>query len=398
MNNIRQDEQLWSAIYDLHVLLKEKKNEENLYQELFEKHPIIFSVIGVDIAKPFEKSSPYSLPYDEDKEYTPEPDFIGVELSAGNIIVVELKTPFVGDITTARHDGNRAKFKSLAEGYISQATEYVESIRQRSEARDVVKRELNFEKIADYRVKLIYGLSAENDNSLVSSLAAQRKVPTEIIFYDELLIKLIKAYSVSRTDIASRSGWVFVFHIYLSHQQPADRVVIAEYGGKDKNKVSVCLENGILIFKCIDSENKSHCLESPLDKLGPHYVRFEFSNDSDGIYMSLNVNNIESELKIGKKKLNLDPDIDYLTLGADSTGNNGAHFYMFTNYAVNRTMDIKEKLDSYYHFKKKIGEANTCLEFKPQHFMVRQSSGHLVQEEDVLKPITRNWPLWSFMN
>lgn len=394
MDNIRRDEQLWSAIYDLHVLLNKKKNEENLYQELFEKHPIIFSVLGIDIAKSFEKSSPYSLPYDEDKGYTPEPDFIGVELSAGNIIVVELKTPFVGDITTARQDGNRAKFKSLAESYISQATEYVESIHQRSEARDVVKRELNFDKIADYRVKLIYALSAENDTSLVSSLAAQRKVPTEIIFYDDLLNKLIKAYSLSRTDIASRSGWVFVFHIYLSHKQPADRVVIAEYGAQDKDKVSVCLENGILIFKCIDSEDKSHCLESPLDNSGPHYVRFEFSNDSDGIYMSLNVNNIESELKIGKKKLNLNPDIDYLTLGADSTGKNGAHFYLFTTYAVNRTMDIKEKLDSYYDFKNKVVEGTMCMELKPQHFMVRQISGHLIQEKEELKPILRKWPLW----
>lgn len=394
MNNIRRDEQLWSAIYDLYVLIKEKKNEENLYQELFEKHPIIFSVLGVDIAKPFEKSSPYSLPYDEDKGYTPEPDFIGVELSAGNIIVVELKTPFVGDITTARQDGNRAKFKALAEGYISQATEYIESIHQRSEARDVVRRELNFEKIADYRVKLIYALSAENDASLVSSLTARRKVPTEIIFYDDLLNKLIDAYSVSGTDIASRSGWVFVFHIYLSHKQPADKVVIAEYGGEGKDKVSVCLENGILIFKCLDSENKSHCLESSLDKLGPHYIRFEFSNDSDGIYMSLNVNNIETERKIGKKKLHLDPNIDYLTLGADSTGNNGAYFYMFMHYAVNRTMDVKEKLDSYYCFKEETREGSRCLEFKPQHFMVRQLSGHLAQEKEELKPILRQWPLW----
>ena len=394
MSNIRKDEQLWSAIYDLYVLIKEKKNDENLYQELFEKHPIIFSALGVDVAKSFEKSSPYSLPYDEDKGYTPEPDFIGVELSAGNIIVVELKTPFVGDITTARQDGNRAKFKALAEGYISQATEYIESIQQRSEARDVVRRELNFEKIAAYRVKLIYGLSVDNDATLVSSLVARRNIPTEIIFYDDLLNKLIDMYSISRTDTDSRSGWVFVFHIYLSHQQSANKVVIAECGSGSRDKVSVCLENGNLIFECVDSENKSHCLESPLDKSGPHYVRFEFSNDSDGIYMSLNVNNIEAERKIGKKRLLLNPNVDYFTLGADSNGNNGAHFYTFAEYAVNRTMSVKEKLDSYYCFKKAMGEARRCLEFKPQQFMVRQLSGHLAQEKEELKPILRQWPLW----
>lgn len=394
MNNKRCDKQLWSAIYDLNVLLGEKKNEEALYQNLFEKHPIIFSVLGIDIAKSFEKSSPYSLPYDLDREFTPEPDFIGVELPAGNLNIIELKTPFVGGITTARQDGNRVKFKANAESYISQATEYVETIRERHEAREVVKTVLGFERIADYRVKLIYGLREDSDAHSVSRIVANRKTPTEIIFYDELLNKLINVYSVARGDIASRSGWVFVFHIYLSHIQPANKVVLAEYGGEGQDKVLVCLENGNLIFECIDSENKSYCLESSLERSGPHYVRFEFSNDSDGIYMSLNVNNVETDLKIGEKKLNLDPDLDYLTLGTDSNGNNGAHFYMFENYAVNRTMDIKEKLDSYYYFKKKMGEVSKCLEFKPQHFMVRQLSGDLAQEKEELKPILRQWPLW----
>ncbi|MEQ1370511.1 Shedu anti-phage system protein SduA domain-containing protein [Acinetobacter schindleri] len=393
MNNIRRDEQLWAAIYALYCLLVENKNEENLYQELFERHPIIFSVLGVDIAAPFEKSSPHSLPYDLDKEYTPEPDFVGVELPAGNVVVVELKTPFVGGITTARQDGNRAKFKAMAETYISQATEYIESIRERHEARDVVRNVLNFEKIADYKIKLIYGLSAENDANLVSKLAAGKVISTEIIFYDDLLNKLVDMYSVSRSDITSRSGWCIVFHISLNHTQPANKVFLAEYGADNEDRISVYIEDNHLIFECLNSQNKSHRLESSLNNLGSNYIRFEFSNDSNGVYMSLNVNNVEAELRLGKYKLNLDPDIGILTLGADSNGKNGAHFYMLQHYAVNRTMSIQEKLDSFYCFEKIINDTGYCLEFKPQNFMVRQISGNLMQDKEELKPISREWPL-----
>jgi hypothetical protein len=46
----------------------------------------------------------------------------------------ELKTPFVGRLTTSRSDGNRLKLKATPESYISQATEYVDSINERPDA------------------------------------------------------------------------------------------------------------------------------------------------------------------------------------------------------------------------------------------------------------------------
>lgn len=392
---MEQDEQLWAAIYALYCLLVENKNEEVLYQRLFEQHPVIFSVLGLNIAASFEKSSLHSLPFDLERGFKPEPDFIGVELPAGNVVVVELKTPFVGDITTARQDGNRAKFKAMAESYISQSTEYIESIEQRQEAREVVKSVLNFEKIAAYKIKLIYGLSENNDANLVSKLAAKRMVPTEIIFYDDLLNKLVDVYSVSRRDLMSRSGWCFVFNIYLEPIQPSSKVFLVEYGTGSADRISVYLENNYLIFECLDSKKRAHRLQSSLSGERINYIRFEFSNDSDGTYMSLNVNNSESELRLGKNTLQLFPDIGVFTLGADSRGENGAHFYMFDHYAVNRTMDLKEKLASFYISEQRANTNSFCLEFKPQSYMVRQPSGNLVQERDEFKPLSQNWPLPS---
>lgn len=386
-------EQLWTAIYDFYCLLVSKNNEEASYQRLFEQHPAIFTVLGIDKAESFEKSSLNTLPYDQDRGFNPEPDFIGAEFEAGILTVVELKTPFVGNITTSRNDGNRAKFKAVAESYISQTTEYVESIRQNREARDVVKKVLNVSKTSDYRAKLIYALSAENDAHLVSSIMAQRKVPTEIVFYDDLFERMVKAYSIGRSDKLSRNGWCFVTHIYLGDMQASGKTFIADYGSGSADRISVCLDNNEIIFECFDSQQKVHSLQARLDGRGPHYIRFEFSNDSSGIYMSLNVNNIESELRLGKGVLKLFPETEFFTLGADSSGNNGAHFYMFAHYFFNQTMSLVEKLDSFRYFQQEVSKNSHYLEFKPKDYMIRQSSGHLAQELNAFRPIFRDWPL-----
>lgn len=388
------DENLWAAIYDLYCLLADQTNEERSYQRLFEQHPVIFSVLGLDAVASFEKSSPNKIPFDLDRNFQPEPDFIGAEIPSGNVVIVELKTPFVGDITTARQDGNRAKFKALAESYISQTTEYVESIRQRSEAREIVKNVLGINKVADYRAVIVYGLNAENDANLVSTLAAQRKIPTEVIFYDELLDRMVHAYSLARRDAFSRPGWCFVSHVHFAPKQIHEKAFLAEYGVASADRVSVYLENNEIVFECCDSQGKLHRLQSTFTELGPHYVRFEFSNDSNGAYMSLNVNNSEAELRLGKGILQLFPDTEQFTLGADSSGNRGAHFFMLEHYLVSRTMDMAEKLGSFHYFQKKTSTPSNCLEFRPQSYMVRQPSG-LMQEKEEFKPVLRAWPLSS---
>lgn len=389
---VTTDESLWAAIYALYCLLVDQTNDEASYQALFEKHPAIFSVLGVDTAASFEKSSPNKIPFDQERNFQPEPDFIGSESSCGNIVVVELKTPYVGCITTSRSDGNRAKFKALAESYISQTTEYVESIRQRPEARDAVKNVLGVSNIADYRAVLVYGRREENDATLVSALLAQRKVPTEIVFYDDLLDRMCEIYSIARRDSASRMGWCFVSHLYLAPVQIHHKAFLAEYGAAVSDRISVYLENGEIVFECRDSTKKMHILSSPVIGLGPHYVRFEFSNDQNGAYMSLNVNNMEADLRLGKSILNLFPDTELFTLGADSNGGNGAHFYMLEHYFVSHTMDMTEKLDSFHYFQKKTNTSSYCLEFKPQSYMTRHPLG-LVQDKEEFKPVTKGWPL-----
>lgn len=389
---VTTDESMWAAIYALYCLLIDQVNDEASYQLLFEQHFAIFSVMGLDAAASFEKRSSNEMPFDPDRNFKPEPDFICAEISSGNLVVVELKTPFVGEITTARQDGNRAKFKAIAESYLSQATEYVESIRQRSDARDVVKRVLGVSGISDYRVVIVYGLRAENDAILVNTLSAQRKVPTEIVFYDDLLDRMIEVYAIARRDSFSRPGWCFVYHIHLAPEQIYQKAFLAAYGSVDADHISVYLECDEIVFECCDSTRKLHRLASPVIGLGPHYVRFEFSTDESGSYMSLNVNNSEADLRISKSVLNLSPDTELFTLGADSRGGNGAHFYALEEYFSCATMNIAEKLGSFHYYQRQIRTASHCLEFKPQSYMTRQPHG-LVQDNEEFKPVFRAWPL-----
>ncbi|MFZ1643275.1 MAG: hypothetical protein WAV07_17950 [Candidatus Contendobacter sp.] len=366
-------------------------NDEASYQRLFERHPVIFSTLGLDLAVSFEQGSPNSIPFDSDRNFQPEPDFLGAESHTGNVVVVELKTPFVGDITTARQDGNRAKFKALAESYISQATEYAESIRGREEARAVVKPILKLTKIGGYRVLIIYALAEENDPVLISSLLMQRKIETKIVFYDELLDRMTESYSSGRTDFESRPGFCFVSHISFAPTQPLRRVYLAEYGNSHTDRISVYLEDGVLVYECIDAQQRRHYLQSKISGMGPHYVRFEFTNDVLGTYMSLNVDNVESDLRLGKNVSNLSANLSVFTIGANSSGAEGAWFYLFEHYIIDRTMKMAEKLGSFKYFQDKLASSSRCLEFSPHSYMIADSSGNLIQENAALRPVLRDW-------
>jgi len=165
---------LWKAAYELYKLLIEREDAEDKYQFYFEDYPVALEVLGLDVVKSFEKRSSNKLPYDAERGYCPEPDFIGANLSTGLVAVAELKTPFVGKLTTSRSDGNRAKFKANVESYISQATEYFESIRGRADARLAVQAALGVSVVSAYEAVVVIELDEENYFPEINRLCAAR--------------------------------------------------------------------------------------------------------------------------------------------------------------------------------------------------------------------------------
>ena len=107
--------------------------------------------------------------------------------------------------------------------------------------------------------------------------------------------------------------------------------------------------------------------------------------------MSLNVDNLEQDLRVGKKLFTFDLDATEFVLGADLNGRFGAKFKEGTHYYLNRTMSIQEKLDSYAAFTQEVRSDSSCLEFEPESFMRRSSLGHLVQDIHELKPRRRDY-------
>lgn len=388
---MNSDPELWSAIYGLYRLMADKENREDKYQLFLERNQVAFRILGCTDARSYENRSGRELPFDREKDFKPQPDFLGFNHNTGTLYVIELKTPFVGAITTARSDGNRMKFKADAESYLSQTLEYAESIRGREAAREAVTSEFAIERISSYRILLIYALAAENNSSEVARLCANRTIPCEIVFFDEFLNRMVVAYSLSRKNTENRPGFCFVFHGQITKNQTHTCAYLASYGN-GLNSISVCIETEFIIFQCIDAEGQCHRLSSKVEFDRPVYVRFEFSNDLDGIYMALNVNNEERDLRIGSRVLDFNPNIFSFILGAGPGGENGAEFLMMEHYTAKQTMSTFDKLGSFNYFERKLDAESKGVYFLPESYMTMNAEGNMVQENEHLRPSLRVLP------
>lgn len=383
------DKELWWAIYDLYELIVEETNEEVAYQCYFEKHPVVFSMLGYDAAAPFDKRSACKLPFDEERGFRPEPDFICGVRRTGEITVFELKTPFQAGATTSRSDGNREKFRATIETYIAQATEYADSIREREAAREVVCDTLQLPQISSYSVCLVYGLSSRDDGVSIARLAEKRIPKTEILPYDVLLERLIDRYAVSRTDVDTRAGWTFCWHVVVAPVQVHERAYICDIGQPERDRVSLYVEDTNLVLECIDSSRHLHraeCGYRPNEQL---FVRFEFGTDEPGILISVNINNEEVDLRVGRKPLQVNPDRNHFYVGSDIHGSRGACFKLLEAYNVSKTLKISDRLGTYHYFKSK-KSVESCIEFNGTSFLCRRSAdGSLIQNDNDRRPIYR---------
>ena len=377
---------MWNAIYSLYKLLKEEENSEATYQNFFESNPIVFKILGFTYFQSYEKSSGKQLPFDKDRNFRPEPDFLCANLESSVVTIFELKTPFVSPLVIERMDGNRRKLNANAESYVSQATEYAESIRENSNTRKIVKTDLLLKNISSYRVVLVYGLAQNNDMSSVTKILENRKVPTTILCYDILLEKLVDAYSNTRKRTEELPGISIVYHLIIEKEQSFDRAFIADHGTSPKNRLSVFIENNYIVYRCIDSEGDIHVCKASAIYDKPIYLRFEFAPNSDGIYMSLNVNNEEHDLHVGRVGVNFDLQLKGFVLGSDILCKKFGKFYILETYYTMKTMSIENRLGSYHYFERKTSNSLTALHFNGSHYMVRVENGSLSQSDPNYQP------------
>ena len=229
--------QLWRAIIELRSLLNAQVKDEDSYQRFFERNPIVFSALGFDAAEPFDKKSTFRLPFDEDRNFTPEPDFICADAASGRITVFELKTPFVPAPLTRRRDGNRRKFRANLQSYVAQTKEYIKSISENAKARSVVRQALKVEKISGYRGVVVYGMIKPEDVSDVVNEAEDLDIPFEIVGFNQILDTMAEKYYWSRNDIESREGWTIQTMIRIRKAQETRKSYLFDSGEEKKNRI-----------------------------------------------------------------------------------------------------------------------------------------------------------------
>ena len=363
-NSLANENNLWKAVHELFELLRLRHNGEAAYQAYFERNPIVFRCLGFDVHASFEKASGNALPYDVERHFTPEPDFLCARVEIGELTIFELKTPFLGNFITARADGNRAKLTEIVVRHVAQATEYAESIVGSDEARAVVQRVLEIEKISNARITLVCGLSEENNPTEVAHKLSRLSTVVELLFFDTLLERLSRAYEARHQGVASRLGWSFQYLISFPIDQPEKRTYISDFGSVEKDRVSFIREENLIAFECLDSQGRLHRLAALCIGTDCHYVRFEFSNDDGGIYMSLHVNDEEQELKLGKLQFQCNPDMTIRVDGANLEQRVGAVFNIYETIIRGQTLNLREKLDCYSYLLEKRVEKTHSWNFK----------------------------------
>jgi hypothetical protein len=349
--------ELWYAIYDLYELLIEKCNAEVRYQAYFEQHPVVFSILNLDSPYSFEKKSPHALPHDDEREFRPEPDFIARVAQSSTLSIVELKTPFVGKITTSRSDGNRLKLSAIAESNLSQSIEYALSIKEREVARDYLQRLFSIRKISDVEVLLIYGLSAENQPDKIEKLLSGRQIKTKLVFFDSLMEKLINRYQSNMQLPIGLPGITAVYHLSINKQQVNELAVISEGKSNEGGKLCLSYSSGVMSLTLTDKAKKSYILEAAVPTSQCIYLKFEFCNSLSGAFMSLNVNNERQDIKVSKTNFKFSYDEDE-----------------YEYYLVSNILEYSSQLGSYHYFKRKASKPGKIV-FGGAQYLLRNATG-----------------------
>lgn len=397
---VMSSDKLWKAIVDLHGLIViEKENRESVYQEFFEKHPIVFSELGYDAAEPFDKRSRHKLPYDAERNYQPEPDFICGVRRTCELTVFELKTPFQAGATTKRSDGNREKFRASVETHIAQAREYAESIRGREAARAVVCRTLHLPKISSYRLVVVYGLSDASDAASVSRLASDRATPTEILPYDVLLDRLANNFSRQRKDFDPQPGISLCCNIAIAEEQATPRAYVFDLGSTERDRISMYIEAGKLVLECIDTHGETHKFRCPVALNAMHCVLFQVSSSSDGRWISCSIDDEEVNLYQGRMRLEIEPNLHCFKLGCSLNDEEHGRFFLSGKLVLfGKTLGLKDRLVVSAWLKERDHNAERSLEFDGTKSMHRASNGNLIAPTDEARPILRNYSVFPNEN
>jgi len=388
------DNEIWQAVTELFFLLEQPDLPEEEYQLFFERNPCVFEVLGFDCFAPFDIKSGNKLPFDEERGFTPMPDFICGKRDVEEAVVFEIKRPDETRAVTARADGNRAKLRANIEGYVSQTCEYVKSIRGNSDARKAVCQTLEMNRIRSTSGFLLCGMSDDNDAPVVAELISERAPRIQYMYYDKLYNKMCDAYARNRKQYArvervyeGLEGVHLTVMASISPEQLHGRAYLIDIGEARRNRVSLYVADAAYIH-LLDADG--HPLEVKIDvEFGvPQIFQIEFSNDPIVGFLSILHNNKEIINMQRQDGYQNSLSMDNMVIGSDRDGHLGACCIIGTTLLRYRVLGIKEKLDFIGWLINK-SETGHGLEHNGTQYMRRNVDGNLIQESGEARPILR---------
>jgi len=395
--------ELWQAICELTWLLQDRNQVESDYQDFFENNPVVFPILGFPRFASFEKKSGNRLPYDDEYDRQLEPDFICGDPVSQKVTIFELKTPVDQEATTSLKNGNRKKFKAIVESHISQVSEYCEFVSENLNARTDVAKTLGLGGVRAVDGVLIYGLTDDDEAPTVTKLAARRIPPLSVWTFDTVLEELLKAYAVGRQDMLvpdvdgntpKIDGYTFVLHAVFKQEQRQGKAYLFDIGSIGRDRLSMYVDNGRGVIELIDSLGRRFTSEWDYVFNEPICIKAEYSNAEDYRFISVSINNRETDLRQSAGGVSIRPDFTKMCLGSDLEGCNGAQFKALEHYHVNRIMTWLERIESYRHFQSKTSTQVDCIEFNGEKFMYLKD-GNLEQDVEERRPVYRDCIFFS---
>ena len=385
MNN-----ELWKAINELYQLLSFGCNTEQEFQEFFERNPIVFRTLGFDSWKPFDSRSGNQLPYDGDKEFQPQPDFICGISSPGEIVVFEIKTPLYAAMTTSRQDVKRTKFREKINSYISQTSEYVRFIRGSDTARVKIREIIGQSSYSSCRGVLVCGVNDPTESVDIARLMAQFGDPKiELLTYDTLLDKLAEAFAIARPDVlptkTKMAGVTLVLVTWLPDKQLNSRAVLLDVG-QGSARLVVYIEGGQGYVEFVDDSGKARAMECdfPVEKC--FTLKLEISSGAATFFANLSIDYDETDIKLLQREVNFTLNSKYATVGADRDGNFGACARILYNCVTDKVLPIDERLVFMAFTEERKRKGGGCLEFRGAQFLYLVKDGSFIQEDSEKRP------------
>lgn len=357
----------FNALFRFYSLLKTEVNSEEEYQRLFEECPLILASAGFYNSLSFEKRSRNRLPFDDLRNFRPEPDFIDVDPRSGKLTIIEIKTPFVGPLTTSRSDGNRAKHRANVETYISQVNEYIDSIRERSEAQSVITRIFGTKHISSYNGTLICGFSDTDDRSKLSRIGSRQGI--SLITFDELFEMTVREFGAARQEGHSQLGWSYSGSFAVRTNQSHDEAYIIYIGSDGKASLSLIYKHKHVIARIIDDEGDIHELKTFVKPDAWIDIIIEASHDKDHRFMTLHMNNSERDLRKSLSIPNSSLNTIDMVIGADNEYKRGCSFQWAGGAVTDKTLSDLDRIQWFHHAVLGRSNAFGVLSFEEDQYM-----------------------------